>query len=122
MKRELRVAVYAIADQVASDAAISITNGSISGKNHQPSAPGTPPNNDTGVLMRSIHVKEIGPLVAHVIADAPYAAIQELGGSTGTAVLPERPYMRPAAKKNKAGGVRLLAAAVDKALKGGKFT
>jgi len=35
--------------------------------------------------------------------------------------LPERPYMRPAAKKNQARGVRQMKVAVDHVLGGGKF-
>lgn len=122
MEQQVGAAVYVVAGLIETDAALSITNGAVSGKGHIPSAPGQPPNADTHGLDRSIHVERIGPLVARVVADAPYAAIQELGGSTGTATLPERPYMRPAAAKNRDSGRRLMGAAVDRVLKGGKLT
>jgi len=121
MEKALTPAIYAIADLVATDAAISITAGAVSGKGHVPSAPGSPPNADTHTLDRSIHVERIGPLVARVVADAPYAAIQELGGTAGGVTLPERPFMRPAGAKNRDSGIKLMTAAVDRVLKGGKL-
>ncbi|MET0439126.1 MAG: hypothetical protein ABW043_16700 [Devosia sp.] len=98
---EIGKALFVTAQSIQVDAQISLTTGAVSGKGHVPSAPGTPPNNDTGTLADSIQAQEVGPFKAQVIADAPYAAIQEFGGNTGTAQLPERPYMRPAALKNK---------------------
>lgn len=80
-QKEARKLVYALADMHATEAAHILTAGSVSGKNHVPSAPGSPPNADTHVLDRSIHVEEVGPLKAHSVADAPYAAIHEFGGS-----------------------------------------
>ncbi len=155
MKRELATAVEEIAEDVQRDAQISITTGSVSGKNHKPSAPGTPPNNDLGGLSNGIIITGTpGALTRRVVSTAPYGAIQELGGTVNnpggqpyfikdgefipvsksspaaarlpktkphTITLPERPYMRPAAKKNKARGVRKMAVAVDHVLKGGKF-
>lgn len=72
--------VFAAADAVAVDAQISLTTGATSGANHTPSAPGTPPNQDSGTLGNSIQALRLPPLRAQVIADAPYAAIQEYGG------------------------------------------
>lgn len=72
--------VFAAAEQVAVDAQISLTTGETSGANHKPSAPGSPPNQDTGTLGNSIQALRLAPLRAQVIADAPYAAIQEYGG------------------------------------------
>ncbi|WP_052117922.1 HK97 gp10 family phage protein [Novosphingobium pentaromativorans] len=77
----LRPVVYAIADEVKTDAQISLSTGAVSGAGHVPSAPGTPPNSDTGHLADSIEVEEMGPLRARVVAKAEYAAIQELGGT-----------------------------------------
>lgn len=119
MKAALSPAVYAVADMIKTDAQVSITTGAVSGKNHVPSAPGTPPNQDTGALANSIEVERVNDLTARVVANAPYAAIQELGGSTGAATLPERPYMRPAAAKNRESGKRLMEAAVARVVKGG---
>jgi len=122
MERDVGAAVYVVAGLVETAAALSITAGAVSGRGHQPSAPGQPPNADTHGLDRSIHVEKIGPLVARVVADAPYAAIQELGGTAGGVTLPERPYMRPAAAKNRESGKKLMTAAVDRVLKGGTIT
>lgn len=73
--------VYAGADKIAAHAKKSITKGSVSGKNHKPSSPGSPPSNDTGVLKNSIKVEKKTLLEAKVIADAPYAAVHEFGGT-----------------------------------------
>lgn len=155
MKRELEAAVYVVAGNIQADAQISLSTGAVSGKNHVPSAPGTPPNSDTGALANSIEVERIEALRARVVVHSPYGAIQELGGTIahpgGTAyfmkdgkpvfvsnarpvaaslprtkphniTLPERPYMRPAAAKNREPGKRLMQAAVDRVLKGGTLT
>lgn len=117
MRSELSTAVYAIAAQVEVDAATSITSGAVSGKGHVPSKPGEPPNADTHQLDRSIHVKTVTPLNALVVADAPHAASMELG----TSKVAERPYMRPAAQRNKARGQRQMRASVAHVITGGKF-
>lgn len=156
MTRQVSPAVYAVAGDVQRDAQVSITTGSVGGKNHKPSAPGAPPNSDLGGLANSIEVEKVAPLHARVVVHSPYGAIQELGGtishpggtaffvgSDGLAVfvsneraagknyprtkphtitLPERPYMRPAAAKNRESGRKLMRAAVDRVLKGGKLT
>lgn len=117
MRRQLSTAVYAVADNVKVDAQISITNGSVSGKGHVPSAPGQPPNNDTGMLADGIQVQQQpGSLEARVVSTAPYAAALELG----TSKMAERPYMRPAAKQNQQSGKAKMRVAVDFVLKGGK--
>jgi phage gpG-like protein len=155
MTRELGAAVYVVAGNVQTDAQISLSTGAVGGANHVPSAPGTPPNSDTGALANSIEVERVEALRARVVVHSPYGAIQELGGTInhpgGTAffigddglavfisneaaagkpyartkphtiTLPERPYMRPAAAKNRDSGRRLMEAAVDRVLKGGKL-
>lgn len=115
MVREVGKAVYAAADYLSTEAALSITAGAVSGKNHVPSAPGEPPNADTHVLDSSIHTEKTGPLTAQSVADAPYAVDQEFGNSR----LPERPYMRPAAAKTRDQAQKLVAAAVKKVVAGG---
>jgi HK97 gp10 family phage protein len=92
---KLRPIVYAAADMLAAEAALSITAGAQSGAGHVPSGPGEPPNADTGKLDRSIHVEQIDDLSARVVADPPYAVPLEFG----TSRIAERPFMRPAAKK-----------------------
>lgn len=83
------------ADMIRAEAFRSISAGSISGKSHVPSAPGEPPNRDTGVLQAHIETANPEPLTATVTSSAPYAAALEYGTSRMAA----RPYMRPARDK-----------------------
>lgn len=115
MVREVGKAVYAAADYLSTEAALSITQGAVSGKNHVPSEAPNPPNADTHVLDRSIHTERTGPMAAESVADAPYAAAQEFG----TSRLPERPFMRPAAAKTRPQALALVRAAVQRVVKGG---
>ncbi len=115
MRREVGKAIYTAADLLSVEAALSITQGAVSGANHKPSAPGSPPNADTHLLDRSIHTERESTLVSLTVADAPYAADQEFGNSR----LPERPYMRPAAEKTRPKAERLVVAAVKRVVGGG---
>lgn len=108
-------AVFAAAQDLAADAALSISRGAVSGKNHVPSAPGEPPNADTGVLDRNIEATSTGPLTAEASSNAPYAAAQEFGSEKQN--LPERPYMRPAAKKARPKATQRIVAAVNKVIR-----
>jgi hypothetical protein len=117
MKAALKPVVHAIADQVRADAQVSITTGAVSGKNHVPSLPGEPPNNDEGTLAKGIIVEIVDDLTARVVSTAAHGAPLELG----TSKMAERPYMRPAGLKNKERGQRQMRAAVEHVLKGGKF-
>lgn len=110
---EITRALFGVAQDIAVDAQISITAGAVSGKNHVPSAPGEPPNSDTHVLSNSIEAVAAGPLKAETTANAPYAAAQELGTST----LPERPYLRPAAAKNRGPAAQRVVEAVNRAIR-----
>lgn len=96
------------AETIAEDAAFSIRDGAISGAGHVPSLPGQPPNADTHDLDQSIHVGELietpGKVQTAVIADSDHALYMELG----TTRIEERPYMRPAVAKNRAGVVDRL--------------
>jgi len=118
-KRQIGAALKRGGDLLAVEAQISITTGAVSGKGHTPSAAGTPPNNDTGVLADSIaalqFVERKGDIVVRVVADAPYAAAQEFGNSK----LPERPYMRPAAAKMRDQIKREVGAALNHIAQGG---
>lgn len=89
------------ADTIKAEAQRLITAGSVSGKNHVPSAPGEPPQNDTGNLKSKIVTQQTGKLSAEVRSEAAYAAALERGTSTMAA----RPYMRPA-RDTKAKGIR----------------
>jgi len=92
------IALYDQGETIRNDAANSIIEGSVSGPAHKPSAPGSPPNRDTGNLDKSIDVRiNKSRKTVSVIARAEYAAAQEFGTST----LPARPFMRPALQRNK---------------------
>ncbi len=115
MIRPVTQAVFAAAQDLAADAALSITRGATSGKNHTPSAPGQPPNADTHVLDRNIEATSTGPLTAEASSNAPYAAAQEFGSEKQN--LPERPYMRPAAKKSPPKATERIVRAVNKVIR-----
>lgn len=153
IQRQVSASIYEIAGDVQADAQISLSTGAVGGKNHVPSAPGSPPNSDTGALADSIEVERVGDLSARVVVHSPYGAIQELGGTINhpggtpyfmkdgkpvfvsnngygafhhlpktkphTITLPERPYMRPAAEKNRESAQRKIRAAVQLVLKQG---
>ena len=53
LRRDVSAALFAAADDVRARSRRSITAGSVGGVNHVPSAPGEPPNNDTGFLVAS---------------------------------------------------------------------
>lgn len=108
-------ALYGGAQDVQITAQLSITRGATSGKNHQPSEPGEPPNNDTGVLANNIEAAVVGPLKAETSSNAPYAAAQEFGSEKQN--LPERPYMRPAAKLARPRVVQRVLRAVNRIMR-----
>lgn len=89
--------VYVGSDMIRAHAFRSISAGSVSGKNHVPSAPGQPPNRDTGVLQGHLTNEMVGPLTAEVRSEAPYANDLEIG----TSKMAARPYMRPARDANR---------------------
>ena len=115
MVRGVTRALHSVAQDIAVDASVSITTGAVSGKGHVPSAPGEPPNADSHVLSNSIIGLSTGPLKAETIADAPYAAAQELGSPSQN--LEDRPYLRPAAAKNRPGALAKVSAAADKVIR-----
>ncbi len=92
LDRAVGAALFSGGKDIASEAKRSITAGSVSGKKHTPSAPGEPPNNDTGNLKNQIVVTKTGPLTVQVSSEAAYAARLEFGDSSVAA----RPYMAPA--------------------------
>lgn len=63
------------------------------GVEHQASAPGEAPANDTGRLVNSIRTTyDLPTLVGRIVASTAYAAFLEYG----TSRMEPRPYMRPA--------------------------
>lgn len=87
--------VFAGADAVKAEAQHSITRGSVGGKNHVPSNPGAPPNNDSGHLRDNIEVSQPSALVGRVTSHAEYSSELEFGTSRMAA----RPFLRPARDK-----------------------
>jgi HK97 gp10 family phage protein len=107
-------AIYAAADIIRTEAALSIVHGAVQGKGHIPSRPGEPPNRDTGQLDTSIVTAKTGELKAEVSANTPYAVALEFG----TSKMAERPYMRPATEKHRQAAAELVQKAVNRAAKG----
>lgn len=93
--REINRLLFAAGEKVAVEAQIAITRGAVSGKNHVPSRPGQPPNNDTGVLANNIEVVNKRPGVVEVSSNAPYSEHLEYG----TSKMAARPFMRPTRDK-----------------------
>jgi HK97 gp10 family phage protein len=115
-QRQIGAALFAGGEEIQIEAQISITNGAVSGKNHVPSRPGEPPNQDTGVLANNIETNQVAPLRVEVSSNAPYAAHLEFG----TSRMAERPYMRPAAAKKRKEVTEMVRRAIDKISRGGK--
>lgn len=95
--RNVSKALFVAGDIIKAEAQVSITTGAVSGRNHVPSAPGEPPNEDSGDLRRGIKVEQTSPLTVVVESTAPYSAFLEYGTSRMLA----RPFMGPAARKRK---------------------
>lgn len=82
----------------------TIFRGAIQGDGHIPSAPGEPPNADTGLLASRIVTEVVGQLKVQVKSTAPYAAPLEFGADLngdGRQELAPRPYMAPAARSKR---------------------
>jgi HK97 gp10 family phage protein len=92
---EISKALFAAGEALAVDAQTSITEGSVSGRQHIPSAAGQPPNADTHHLANNIEVTQDTPLKVVVTSKAKYSASLEFG----TSRMSERPFMRPAAER-----------------------
>lgn len=116
MVREVGKALFAAGEMIQVEAQISITAGAVSGKNHKPSAPGEPPNNDTGDLAGKIETKQVAPLIVEVSSNSDHAAPMEFGTSKVAA----RPYMAPARDKKRKEATQLVRKAVDHVVKRSK--
>lgn len=113
--RSVAGALYRAGQMIELEAERSITAGSVSGKGHVPSAPGQPPNRDTGRLDGAIDTVLIAqsPPTVEVTSRAPYSAALEYG----TSKMAERPFMRPAALKSRDDVTRLVQEAVNITIK-----
>ncbi len=108
LDREVSKALFAAGEVVEAEAGRSITAGSTSGKNHVPSAPGQPPNNDTGVLARNIETVQVEPFRVEVSSNAPYSVALEFG----TSKMAARPFMSPAVQATRKKVQQIIADAV----------
>jgi hypothetical protein len=115
VEREASKLTYTLADMHVKEAQNLITTGSVSGKNHVPSRPGEPPNNEWGDLANSGHVEKLGPFKANSVFDAPHAVPLEWGTSN----MAERPFARPAARTIRREAETLAKAAAKRISKGG---
>lgn len=108
-------ALFVAGKRVETAAQISITEGAVSGAGHVPSVAPNAPNNDTGVLANNIETVQINRLKVEVSSNAPYAAAQEFGppGRPDQA----RPYMAPAALKEKGNAEKIVQRAVKQAVR-----
>lgn len=111
--RNVGQALFAGGEALKAEAAHLITEGAISGRNHVPSRPGEPPNEDTGHLRTNIEVTQPAPLRVEVSSNARYSAALEFGSSKMQA----RPFMAPAARRTRKEIVELVNRAVSKAVK-----
>ena len=116
MVRKVGAALFVAGQAIQVEAQLSITRGAVSGKGHVPSAPGQPPNQDTGVLANNIETTQIEDLKVHVSSNAPYAVPLEVG----TSKMEARPYMAPAAHAKRKEATQLVRRAVDKAIRESK--
>ncbi len=99
--RDISQALFRAGQNIEVTAEFLITQGSVSGAGHVPSAPGQPPNRAIGVLDGNIETIQARPYTVLVSSNAPYAAALEFGTSRMAA----RPYMAPAVamKREEAG-------------------
>lgn len=97
LRKEISAALFAAADDVRARSRRSITDGSVSGINHVASAPGEPPNNDTGNLIASHETAMPEWNRALIVVSAPYAVPLEYGTSRMAA----RPFLGPATQASR---------------------
>lgn len=113
VRREVAQAMFAAGDVIRVAAQISITEGAVSGKRHEPSTPGQPPNNDTGDLANGIETRQVAPLNVEIASTAGHSEALEYG----TSKMAARPFMRPAANANRLKVNRMLSRAARRAVR-----
>jgi len=116
MAVNMRRAIAKSCDVIATAAKVNLSvSGAYPG---EPSAPGEPPHKQGGLLRAETQYAidddglsgKVGPLDELV-----YGRIQELGGDTGRAVLPARPYLLPAMEQEAPRVRKFIADAARKA-------
>lgn len=107
LSKQLFNGLTSAAGKVQHDAQASMKGG---GSPHRPSAPGSPPNVDTGALRGSGQTNvftdgtRIRAQVAFGGGNVPYGKLHEFGGRNH----PPRPYLRPALEQNRGNIMRHL--------------
>jgi HK97 gp10 family phage protein len=110
---DISKALFAAGEVLAVEAQTSITEGSVSGRQHIPSAAGQPPNADTHHLANNIEVTQDAPLKVVVTSKAKYSASLEYGTSRMAA----RPFMRPAVERTRAEINKRISRAARRAIR-----
>lgn len=113
VERRIAPALFAAGNRIQVAAQTSITDGAVSGAGHVASLPGEAPNNDTGVLANNIETVAVNPLKVEITSKARYAARLEFGDSKIAA----RPYMAPAANRERQAATALVRKAMAKAVR-----
>ena len=106
MEAEVERVLFHAGELIQTEAQLSITRGAVSGKSHVPSAPGEPPNQDTGVLAGNIETTRHGRNRVRVTSNAPYSARHEFGPEGRAFMRPARDKMKPVIQKNLAKAVK----------------
>lgn len=116
MRSAVYRALFTAGVLIETEAEISITSGSVSGKDHVPSAPGEPPNADTRLLDTSIETTgNPEQMKVRVTSNAPYSLALE----QGTSKMAARPFMGPAARKMRGPATELVRKAVSRVAREG---
>lgn len=102
-------AIKSIQSQSVGDTVTRYREGASEGYDHVSSAPGDPPNTDTGRLVSSIFV-EVRPDEVFVGSSLPYAAHLEFG----TRRMDARPWLVPALESRRRDIDRLFQKAIEK--------
>lgn len=113
MVRLVGSALFVGGETIQTEAQRLISMGAVSGKGHVASAPGEPPNYDSGVLANNIETTHPEPLRVLVGSYAPYASPLQFGTSRMAA----RPYMDVARDNKRREVVALVQKAVKAAVK-----
>lgn len=119
-------AVRAGAEDVQSNAVVTLMSGGRSGrtykrgrKYHQASAAGEPAKSDSGNLVRHVGIQMVSKVAATVGVHqgVPYARILELGGYVRGHFFAARPWLGPSLLKSKPFIMRVIVDALNKHLR-----
>lgn len=110
--------LYAAGQLIEIEAELSITRGSISGKNHVASKPGAPPLADSRQLDTNIETEivSVNPPQVTVTSNAEYSVPLEFG----TSRMAERPFMRPAVAVKRKDAIEVVRKSMRKAMRQAK--